>query len=270
MDGFTSDQGPSVVPGDGSNCRLSDNCAMSPDVRALFDLNFPDIRWSERQWIDAESRLRTRRLAPGATLFAEGDPTPALFGVLSGCIQARLSSARGEMSVVENVEPGRTFGLASFAAGLPSSYEALALKPTRLLVVGPAAYAWLMDEVPGFSRALLREFARRFDGNLKLLEASRHRDAEERLCIALQRLRSEGRATPGAPGGWRMALTQSELATRANVSRQTANEWLAQWAARGWIARRYGALEITRWPTPQAASAASTSARIFSGLSVGA
>ena len=52
-----------------------------------------------------------------------------------------------------------------------------------------------------------------------------------------------------------MELTQSELATRANVSRQTANEWLAQWAARGWIARRYRALEIARWPTAGAASA---------------
>ncbi len=48
-----------------------------------------------------------------------------------------------------------------------------------------------------------------------------------------------------------MALTQSELAIRANVSRQTANEWLAQWAARGWIVRRYRGLEIARWPAPQ-------------------
>ena len=225
---------------------------MSPEVRALFDLNFPDVRWSERQWADAETRLRTRRLAAGATLFAQGDATPALFGVLAGSIEARFSSAQGEVSVVENVEPGRTFGLASFVAGVPSSYEALALEPTRLLVIGPAAYAWLMDEVPGFARALLREFARRFDGTLKLLEAARHRGAEERLCIALQHLRREGRATPVRADLWTMRVTQAELAARANVSRQTANEWLAQWAGRGWIARRYRALEIARWPAPGA------------------
>ena len=222
---------------------------MSPEVRALFDLNFPDVRWSERQWEAAESRLRTRRLAGGATLFAQGGVTPALFGVLAGTIETRFSGADGAVSVVENVEAGRTFGLASFVAGLPSAYEALALEPTRLLVIGPAAYTWLMDEVPGFSRALLREFARRFDGTLKLLEAARHRGAQERLCIALQHLRREGRATPTGVDGWAMRLTQSELATRANVSRQTANEWLAQWAERGWIARRYRGLEIRRWPT---------------------
>jgi DNA-binding GntR family transcriptional regulator len=50
-----------------------------------------------------------------------------------------------------------------------------------------------------------------------------------------------------------MRLTQAELATRANVSRQTANEWLAQWARRGWVVRRYRALEIARWPVPETA-----------------
>ena len=220
------------------------------DTRALFDANFPEIAWSDARWAEAESRLRTRKLAAGQTLFAQGDATPALFGVLAGCIESRLSNANGEQSVVENVEAGRTFGLASFVTGLPSTYEAIALEPTRLLVIGPAAYAWLMDEVPGFARALMREFARRYDGTLKLLEAARHRGAEERLCIALQHLRREGRAARTADGRWTMALTQSELATRANVSRQTANEWLAQWAARGWVVRRYRALEIARWPAP--------------------
>ena len=235
------------------DCQLPDNLAMSPEVRALFDLNFPDITWSAAQWADAESRLRVRKLAAGATLFAQGDATPALFGVLAGCVESRFSNAQGQLSVVENVEPGRTFGLASFVTGLPSTYEALALEPTRLLVISPAAYAWLMDEVPGFARALMREFARRYDGTLKLLEAARHRGAEERLCIALQHLRREGRATPVGPGPWTMQLTQAELATRANVSRQTANEWLAQWAALGWITRRYRALEIARWPMPDVA-----------------
>ena len=225
---------------------------MSLEARALFDLNFPDIAWRGKQWAEAESRLRLRKLAAGATLFAQGDATPALFGVLAGCIESRFSTAQGQLSVVENIEPGRTFGLASFVTGLPSTYEALALEPTRLLVVGPAAYTWLMDEVPGFARALMREFARRYDGTLKLLEAARHRGAEERLCLALQHLRREGRATPVGPGPWTMQLTQAELATRANVSRQTANEWLAQWAGRGWIVRRYRELEIVRWPTPEA------------------
>ena len=226
---------------------------MASEFRALFDRNFPDVPWSEQAWADAEARLRTRRLAAGATLFAQGSVSPGLFGVLQGAVEVRFSGTQGQLSVVSHVEAGRTFGLASFVTGLPSTYEAVAVEPTRLVVMGRAAYEGLMDGVPGFGRALLREFARHFDGNLKLLEAARHRSAEDRLCLALQQLRSEGRAAPAAAGGWSMPLTQAELATRAGVSRQTANQWLAEWAGRGWIGRRYRGLEIARWPTPDEA-----------------
>ena len=77
---------------------------MALEARALFDLNFPDVAWSEAQWAAAEGRLRVRRLAAGATLFAQGDATPALFGVLAGCIESRFSNAQGQLSVVENIE----------------------------------------------------------------------------------------------------------------------------------------------------------------------
>ena len=222
---------------------------MTPDALHLLQANFPEIAWSAAQLAELDTRLRVRRLPAGATLFALGQPTPAFFGVLSGCIETRFSTFEGEVSVVANIEPGRTFGLASFVTGLPSTYEALAIAPTRLLAISPAAYTWLMDEVPGFARSLMREFAQRFDETLRLLEAARHRGAEERLCLALQHLRREGRATPdGSADAWAMQVTQAELAARANVSRQTANEWLAAWSRRGWIELRYRGLRIVRWP----------------------
>jgi CRP-like cAMP-binding protein len=117
-----------------------------------------------------------------------------------------------------------------------------------VLSVGPDAYRWLMDDVPGFARALMRDFAGRFDETMRLLEAARHRSAEERLCMALRQLGRE-RGVPGpAAGPWELAVTQADLAAHANVSRQTANEWLALWSARGWVERRYRGLRIARWP----------------------
>lgn len=231
---------------------------MTIQARRLFQLTLPELDWNDELWTSVESRLRTRRLAAGATLFSLGQAAPALFGVLAGCMETRFSTAEGQVSVVENVEPGHLFGLASFVTGLPSTYEAIALQPTRLMVVDADAYRWLMDEVPGFARALMREFARRYIDTMKLLEAARHRSAEERLCIALRHLQREGRAQPSGraasanenDGPWQLHITQAELASRANVSRQTANEWLSQWTALGWTTRRYRGLEIHRWPTP--------------------
>lgn len=227
---------------------------MSPDVVGLLRANFPEVDWSGTSAQEAAEQLRVRRLARGATLFALGERSQAFYGVLSGAVETRFSTADGHASVVASVEPPYTFGLASFVSGLPSSYEAVATTPSRLLVIGPAAYVRLMDDVPGFARALMREFARRFDATMHLLEAARHRSAEDRLCLALHHLRHEGRASaPHSQGPWTMRVTQSELAARANVSRQTANEWLAAWAGRGWLERRYRTLEIHRWPRPAGA-----------------
>jgi CRP/FNR family cyclic AMP-dependent transcriptional regulator len=228
---------------------MPDNARMSPDVLRLLQSNFPAIGWSEAQLERLEALLRVRRLAAGATLFSLGESTPAFYGVLSGGVETRFSTAAGQVSVVTQIEPGRLFGLAAFVTGRPATYEAVAVAPTRVLAIGPAAYAGLMDDVPGFARALMREFALRFDETMHLLEAARHRGAEERLCLALHQLREEGRAGAPSPAGpWAMQVTQGELAARANVSRQTANEWLARWAERGWVERRYRGLTIARWP----------------------
>jgi len=224
---------------------------MSPDVLHLLQANFPAVAWSEARLAHLDALLRVRRLAAGATLFALGESTTAFYGVLGGRVETRFSTAEGQVSVVTHIEPGRMFGLAAFVTGRPASYEAVAEAPSRVLAIGAGAYAWLMDEVPGFARALMREFALRFDETMHLLEAARHRGAEERLCLALDQLRQEGRAGPAPVAGrWSMQLTQSELAARANVTRQTANEWLARWAERGWIERRYRGLTIAHWPQP--------------------
>ena len=227
---------------------MPDNPFMSPDALRLLQDNFPEVDWTASRLAALDPLLRVRRIAAGATLFALGQPTPALFGVLSGVVETRFSTADGHVSVVSNVEPGRLFGLASFVTGLPSTYEALALAPSRVLAIGPEAYRRLMDDVPGFARALMRDFARRFDETMRLLEAARHCGAEERLCIALQQLWRERGAAGPAAGPWELLVTQADLAAHANVSRQTANEWLARWAGRGWVERRYRGLRIVRWP----------------------
>ena len=91
----------------------------------------------------------------------------------------------------------------------------------------------LMDEVPGFARALMAEFARRHHGTLLGYAAARHQGAMERLSLALAQLRREQPAAPRDAGGWLgLRSTQAGLAERAGLTRQTVNELLAQLRAR--------------------------------------
>jgi CRP-like cAMP-binding protein len=210
---------------------------------AVLAANFPGLSLDPGLRERLRPLLRLQRLARGRTLFAQDQVCPAFYAVVEGEIEARLTGQDGEVSVLEHVQAPRLFGLAAFATGRPAGYEALARRSSRLLVIGPAAYALLMDGQPGFARALLREFALRFEGNLRLLEAARHRSAEQRFALALAQLARERREGPPDAAGWQaLRATQAELAALAHLSRQTVNQLLGTAVARGELRRGYGRL----------------------------
>ncbi len=216
---------------------------MRDDIKPLLAATLPGLHLAEPHWRGLLPLCRLHKLARGGVLLAQGQPTPALFGLLAGEIAIRFTTVDGDVSVIEHVPPGRLFGLSSFASGRPSTFEALATRPTRVVAFGPAAYQYLMDEVPGFARALMREFAQRHDGALRLLEASRHRSAMERLSLALDQLMRTGRGGEIDAHGWRFVrTTQAELAALANLSRQTVNSLVGELATQQRLRVVYGGL----------------------------
>lgn len=216
---------------------------MSDELAGLLHAAFPGVAWPTAAARALARLVQVRRLPRGALVFAQGQPTGALHGVLSGEVETRFLAADGGASVIEHVPVGRLFGLASFASGLPSTYEAVTTRATRLALFGPAAYAMLVDEVPGAARLLLRELALRHDGTLQLLAAARHLGAIERFSLGLAQLQREGRILRTDAQGWRfLRATQAELAALAGLSRQTVNEVVAQLAAQRRLRAAYGGL----------------------------
>jgi len=186
---------------------------------------------------DLTPLLRLKRLRAGQVLMAQGAPAEAFYAVAEGEIEARFTGLDGGVSVLEHIQAPRLFGLAAFACQHRSAYEALARTDCAVLPIGRAAYHLLMDRAPGFARALLQEFAQRYDGTLHLLAASRHARSADRIGQALQQVDRElGVADPERPGWRRIDISQSGLAALAHVSRQSVNEWLQR-------ARQQGQLE---------------------------
>ena len=215
-------------------------------LRKVLAHNFPQLALPEALLRQAQRLMPSRKLNRGRSLFGQGQATQAFYAVLEGEIEARFTGLDGTVSLLELLQPLQLFGLAAFVTERASSYEALARQPSRVLLIGPEAYAFLMDEWPGFARALMRNFAQRFEGNLKLLEAARHRTAAERFQIALQQLSAQRAVPAEAAGGWiALRATQAELAALANLSRQTVNQLLAQAEAQGQLRRSYGRLMLS-------------------------
>lgn len=208
-------------------------------LRRVLTTNFPGLALPPGVAARLTALVPRRRLAGGRSLFVQGQRTTAFYAVVAGEIETRFTGADGVVSVLEHVGPPRLFGLAAFAAAQPAAYEAVARGASEVLVVGREAHVLLMDEVPGFGRALLAEFARRYDGTLRLLQAARHQSAAERFGLALAQLAGERGQDAG--GGWvAVRATQAELARLAHLSRQTANELLAAAEAAGQVRRGRG------------------------------
>ncbi|MCE4557342.1 Crp/Fnr family transcriptional regulator [Roseateles cellulosilyticus] len=205
-------------------------------VRQLITANFPGLAVPASVAARLPALLPRRRLADGRSLFVQGQRPSAFYAVAAGAIESRFTGADGRVSVIGQVSPPQFFGLAAFAARQPAEYESVARGATEVWVVGREAYALLMDEVPGFARELLAEFARRFDGTLRQLQAARHHDAAERFNLALAQLGQE-RGRPAAGGWMEVRATQAELGQLAHVSRQTANELLAAAERAGQVRR---------------------------------
>lgn len=215
------------------------------ELQRLLQGNFSQLALKPAALQALAALVAQRSLRRGSILFAQGQPVQAFYAVQRGEIETRFGAPDGSVSVLEYVQPPNFFGLSAFAAGLASRYEALASKASRLWVFGPEAYRYLMDEVPGFARAMLAELSRRYDGTLHLLEASRHSGAAERMQLALAQLRRERAQGEVDADGWlALAATQAELAALANVSRQTINQLLRQAVSEGRLRHRYGRLWV--------------------------
>lgn len=218
---------------------------MRNEIKTLFDASFPGLRMTDRQWSNLLPLCRIHRCAKKSVLFCQGQSTTDLFGVLSGEIEIRLLALSGDYSVMEHVGLNRIFGLTAFITGRPSTYEAAALRSTRVLSLGAPAYDYLMDHVPGFARILMREYALRHEATVKLLESSRHHTAIERLTLALNQLVAEARVERLDALGWSFVkTTQAELAILANVSRQTVNQMIRELTNQGFLKAAYGGLWI--------------------------
>ncbi len=205
----------------------------------LITANFPGLQLPAGVAARLPALAPRRRLADGRSVFVQGQRPAAFYGVAAGAIESRFTGEDGRVSVLGEVGPPQFFGLAAFAASLPAEYEAVARGASEVFVIGREAYTLLMDEVPGFARALMAEFARRFDGTLRQLQAARHLAAPERFRLALAQLAGE-RGVPSGDGWMAVQATQAELARLAHVSRQTANELLAAAEAEGRVRRGRG------------------------------
>lgn len=104
--------------------------------------------------------LEPRRLDRGERLFAAGEPGDKLFLLLQGRVDIRLPATVDRYKRLAIYGPGTVFGEIAFLDPGPRAAEAVAVKPSELLVLNRSDFNQLRDTYPNAAIALLAALGR--------------------------------------------------------------------------------------------------------------
>jgi CRP/FNR family cyclic AMP-dependent transcriptional regulator len=173
-----------------------------------------------------------RRLARGQILFSQGEPSDHLFLVRSGRLRVYVASTHGEELVLSVSGPGAALGELSVLDREPRSATVEALEAAELIAVPGDDARTLLETNPKALRAVAVALAagmRRLSGTAADLVFL---DLPRRLAKLLL---AESVARPDGTLESRLAMSQTGVAARLGVTRQSLNRAMAALAQRSWI-----------------------------------
>jgi CRP/FNR family cyclic AMP-dependent transcriptional regulator len=181
------------------------------------------------------SRAYVRRFAAGQIVFTEGEPSEHLYVVRSGRVRIFVASAHGDELTLTVLTVGDSIGELSIIDEQPRSASAAAIEATELLTIGADSMRAALTADP----ALLWTVAGELAATVRRLTGS----AGDMVFLDLPRRLAKlivAEATAGNDGALRVELgmSQSGIAARLGVTRQSLNRALTGLARRGWISAR--------------------------------
>lgn len=194
-----------------------------------------------------------RTYGRGRLMFSEGDPGTSLLVLTAGTVTIFRTSRGGERAVLTVMKPPEVLGELALIDGAPRSASAEASTPTEALLVGRDSFLALLHAQPALVDPMLRHLGamvRRLSD-----QAADHvfLDLGGRVAKVLVRLSTAeprraalgvghgldgtGRRDGGSPRPAErvVELSQSRLAEMAGGSRQSVNQVLGVFAARGLV-----------------------------------
>ncbi|OGT34355.1 MAG: hypothetical protein A2W28_10825 [Gammaproteobacteria bacterium RBG_16_51_14] len=110
---------------------------------------------------DFESMIEWQSLSPGATLFREGDPSDAVFFVLSGLLRVALEENGQSERVINEIKAGETIGEIAFLTEACRSATVYAVRDTVLARLSYPSFNKLMDKYPFAMKHIARLVSKR-------------------------------------------------------------------------------------------------------------
>ena len=189
--------------------------------------------------LEVLSRLgRTETLAPGKTLFRQGDPADALYVLEGGSLEVSILSEEGRKLTLNHMTVSTIFGEIGLMDSGPRSATVTADDACEILKVPRQV---LLDEIrrnPDFALAIIQLCVERLRWVSSQLEEHVFLPLPVRMARRLEFLmRSMGR-------GPEIPISQSALADHVGVTREAVAKVLSDWKASGMISPGRGKIRI--------------------------
>jgi CRP-like cAMP-binding protein len=102
------------------------------------------------------SARETRSYAAGDVIFAEGDASSEMLGVVSGSVQLRRDGAD-----IATLGPDAAFGEMGIIDRAPRSLTAVAVEDSEIAVIDERTFLFLVQETPMFALQVMQAMAAR-------------------------------------------------------------------------------------------------------------
>ncbi len=176
---------------------------------------------------------------PGALLFSRGDKGDALYVLLEGEVEVRISNEAGRDVRIAALKPFALIGEMAVLDGGARSADIAAIRRSRFLRISRDQAIAAFESEPRALLNIVAEMSRRLRAADSALEDAHLLDLGGRLA---QRLLEE------AGDGASVTLTQTELARRIGASREKVNRKLHEWADEGWISISRAGIKVVDKP----------------------
>lgn len=178
-------------------------------------------------------------------VFHQGEPGREMYIVVSGKLKVSVTSADGKELSFFIFSQGDVFGELALLDGERRSATVTAIGPCELLVLRLEAFKALLKEHQSIGLRLLSILAGRVRATTALYESSVFIEIPGRLAARLLELAAEhGEAT--ADGVLiDLKLSQYELGTLVNASRESVNKQLKAWEEQGIVRLCQGRILLT-------------------------
>lgn len=196
---------------------------------------------TDEQLQQVSALLKERRYHKGEIIFHQGDPGGCLYLVASGRVRIYLVSPDGREATVRIYSRGSAFGEFSVLDGQPRSASAAARTEVTTLVLYREDFMALLREHFGLVERLFAMLTERLRYTTHYSEQLAFLSVTGRVANVLLQLASID-ADPVQPA--LLELTQEELASFANTTREWVNRLLHDFAGKGLIELRRGAITV--------------------------